>query len=60
MLEYKQFKQQTVEAEITVTMLSQRAREAENRAEYTSSNGPLRARGKAFSYTEYSATCGHT
>lgn len=32
----------TVEAEITVAMLSQRVRDAENRAENKPSNGPLR------------------
>jgi hypothetical protein len=39
-------------------MLSQRARDAENRAENKSSNGPPRAQSKAIA--EYSATCGHT
>jgi hypothetical protein len=35
-------------------MISQRARDAENRAENKSSNGPLRAQSKA--KAEYSAT----
>lgn len=44
----------TVEVEITLIMLPQRARVAENRAEHKSSNGPLRAQSKAFA--EYSVT----
>ena len=48
----------TADAEITVMMLLQRARDAENRAENKSSNGPLRAQSKA--KVKYSATCGHT
>jgi len=39
--------EKTIEAEITVIMLFQRVRGAERRAENRSSNGPLRARGKA-------------
>ena len=50
---------QTVDAEITVIMLLQRARDAENRAENKSSNGPLRAQSKVV-FAEYSATYGHT
>ena len=38
---------ETVEAEITAAMLSQRVRVAENRAENKPSNGPLRAQSKA-------------
>lgn len=40
-------------------MLIQRARDAENRAENKSSNGPRRAQSKEL-YSEYSATCRHT
>lgn len=47
-------KNKTVEAEITLAMLSQRVRDAENRAENKPSNGPLRAQLKAFA--EYPAT----
>jgi hypothetical protein len=36
---------QTVDAEITVIMLTQRARDAENWVENKSSNGPLRVQG---------------
>ena len=39
--------QQTVEAEITVVMLVQRAREAESRAKHRPSNGPRRVQSKA-------------
>lgn len=39
-------------------MLFQRARDAENRAENKSSNGPLRAQSKG--KPEYSATLWHT
>lgn len=49
---------ETVEAEITAAMLSQRVRVAGNRAENKPSNGPLRAQSKAMA--EYSATFGHT
>ena len=45
---------QTVEAEITLIMLPQRVRVAENRMENKSSNGPRRAQSKA--QAEYSAT----
>ena len=38
---------QTVEAEITAVMPSQRACDAENQARYTLSNGPLRVQGTA-------------
>jgi hypothetical protein len=51
-------KSKTVEAEITMIMLLQRARDAEKRTENKSSNGPQRAQSKA--KAEYSATCGHT
>ena len=52
---------QTVEAEITAVMPSQRACDAENQARYTLSNGPLRAQSNGFIiHPEYSATCGHT
>jgi hypothetical protein len=54
----KKMNNQTVEAEITVIMLLQRARVAESRAENKSSNGPLRVQSKA--RAEYSATCWHT
>ncbi len=49
---------ETVDAEITVIMLLQRARDAENRAENKSSNGPQRAQSKA--KAKYSATCWYT
>ena len=39
---------QTVEAEITAVMPSQRACDAENQARYTLSNGPLRVQRNAF------------
>ena len=39
---------QTVEAEITAMMPSQRACDAENQARYTLSNGPLRVQRNAF------------
>ena len=39
---------QTVEAEITAVMPSQRACDAENQARYTLSNGPLRVQQNAF------------
>ncbi|NCB35699.1 MAG: hypothetical protein EOM58_06615 [Clostridia bacterium] len=41
-----------------MTMLLQRARDGENRAENKSSNGPRRAQPKA--KAEYAATYGHT
>ena len=49
---------ETVDAEITAAMLSQRVRDAGNRAENKPSNGPLRVQSKA--HAEYSATCWHT
>ncbi len=45
---------QTVDAEITVMMLLQRAGDAENPAENKSSNGPLRVQSNA--KAKYSAT----
>ena len=52
---------QTVEAEITAKVPSQRARVAESRVRSRSSNGPLRAQSNAWgSRAEYSATCWHT
>ena len=50
---------QTVEAEITVIMLLQRARVAESRVKHRLSNGPRRAQSNV-RCTEYSATSGHT
>ena len=50
---------QTVEAEVTVMMLLQRVRVAENRVKNKSSNGPLRVQSNAI-FAKYSATCGHT
>ena len=49
----------TVEAEITVIMLLQRARVAESRVKHRLSNGPRRAQSNV-RCTEYSATFGHT
>ena len=49
-----EIKKETVDAEITLVMLIQRVRDAENRAENKPSNGPLRAQSKA--KAEYSAT----
>jgi hypothetical protein len=43
---YKKLIIQTVEAEITMIMLLQRARDAEKRTENKSSNGPLRVQVK--------------
>ena len=51
---------QTVEAEITVIMLPQRARVAESRVKHRLSNGPRRAQSNAGFPAEYSATSGHT
>ena len=48
---------QTVDAEITAMMPSQRACGAESQVRNTSSNGPLRAQSKA-QCAEYSATWG--
>ena len=45
---------ETVDAEITVMMLPQRAGDAENPAENKSSNGPLRVQSNA--KAKYSAT----
>ncbi len=42
-----EIKKETVDAEITLVMLIQRVRVAENRAENKPSNGPLRAQSKA-------------
>lgn len=58
---------ETVDAEITVIMLVQRTRVAENRVKHRSSNGPRRVQIKRIerntlfcSDSQYSATCGHT
>ena len=50
---------QTVDAEITAMMPSQRACVAEKQVRNTLSNGPRRAQSNGI-FPEYSATCGHT
>ena len=50
---------QTVEAEIKVVMLSQRAREAESRVKNRLSNGPLRAQSNVGDYRVF-CDVGHT
>ena len=52
---FKNFINQTVEAEITAMMPLQRACDAENQARNKLSNGPLRAQSNVI-LTEYSAT----
>ena len=53
---YKNFIQQTVEAEITAIMPLQRTCDAEKQARNKLSNGPLRAQSNVIFITEYSAT----
>ncbi len=51
---------QTVEAEITAVMPSQRACDAENQARYTLSNRTAKGAAKCVLCAEYPATCRHT
>ncbi len=57
MVVYLFYRNQTVDAEITSDLTTQRARDAENRVGSYPSNGPQRVQSKA--NAEYSATHGH-